>query len=130
MDLIDWAGLAATTFAAALIYAVSGFGFAVLAAPLYLLFIDAAQAIQLVIIISTALSIVVVPGLHRAVAPGLLLRLVLGSLAGLPFGLIAFRLADPAQVRIGVGAMILAFALLMALSRRDRGRHWGVLAMS
>ena len=54
--------LAATTIVAALIYAISGFGFAVVAAPLFLLFLDPARAIQLVIIVSTALAIVVVPG--------------------------------------------------------------------
>ena len=32
--------LAATTFGSALVYAISGFGFAVLAAPLFLLFLD------------------------------------------------------------------------------------------
>jgi hypothetical protein len=32
--------LAATTFGSALLYAISGFGFAVLAAPLFLLFLD------------------------------------------------------------------------------------------
>ena len=121
MDPLDWAGLAATTFAAALLYAVSGFGFAVLAAPLFLLFVDAAQAIQLVIIISTALSLVVIPGLRRAVAPALLLRLTVGCLAGLPIGLIAFRRADPLLVRAGVGTIILAFAGLMAVLRR----RWG-----
>jgi hypothetical protein len=74
--------LAATTFVAALLYAVSGFGFAVVAAPLFLLFLDPARAIQLVIIISTALSIAVVRGLLAAIAPWLLLRLALGSLVG------------------------------------------------
>jgi uncharacterized membrane protein YfcA len=44
--------LAATTFVAALLYAISGFGFAVLAAPLFLLFLDPPRAIQLVIAIS------------------------------------------------------------------------------
>src|SRR5215467_10253935 len=67
--------LAATSFGSALLYAMSGFGFAVLAAPLFLLFLDPARAIQLVIIISTA------------IAPWLLLRLALGSLVGLPLGL-------------------------------------------
>src|SRR6267142_2764268 len=57
--------LAATTFGAALLYAVTGFGFAVLAAPLFLLFTEPAPAIQLVIIISTVLSIVVLRGLLR-----------------------------------------------------------------
>ncbi len=135
MNLLEWVGLAATTFAAALLYAVSGFGFAVLAAPLFLLFVGPARAIQLVIIISTALSLVVVPGLRRAVAPGLLLRLTIGCLAGLPVGLVAFRHADPLLVRVGVGATILAFAALMAASWRRRGRpgsakYWSPLAMS
>jgi hypothetical protein len=58
--------LAATTFASALLYTISGFGFAVLAAPLFLLFLDPARAIQLVIIISTALSIIVLRGLLPA----------------------------------------------------------------
>jgi len=80
--------------------------------------VEPARAIQLVIIISTALSLVVVPGVWRAVAPGLLLRLALGSLAGLPLGLIAFRHADAVLVRGAVGATILVFAEVMAVSRR------------
>jgi uncharacterized membrane protein YfcA len=91
--------LAATTFASALLYAISGFGFAVLAAPLFLLFLDPARAVQLVIIISTVLSIVVLRGLLSAIAPWLMLRLALGSLVGVPLGLVAFRYADPILVR-------------------------------
>ena len=60
--------LAATTFGSALLYAMSGLGFAVLAAPLFLLFLDPARAIQLVIIISMVLSIVVLRGLLPALA--------------------------------------------------------------
>jgi uncharacterized protein len=127
--------LAATTFASALLYAISGFGFAVLAAPLFLLFLDPARAIQLVIIISTVLSIVVLRGLLPAIAPRLLLRLALGSLVGLPLGLIAFRYADPTLVRAAAGAMIFGFAILMAVSRRRsgqpaQGNHWTAFAMS
>jgi hypothetical protein len=127
--------LAATTFGSALLYAISGFGFAVLAAPLFLLFLDPARAIQLVIIISTVLSIVMLRGLLPGVAPWLLLRLALGSLVGLPLGLIAFRYADPILVRAVAGAMIFGFAILMAVSRRrsgqpGQGRHWTAFAMS
>jgi uncharacterized membrane protein YfcA len=127
--------LAATTFGAALLYAVTGFGFAVLAAPLFLLFTDPAPAIQLVIIISTVLSIVVLRGLLPAIAPWLLLRLALGSLVGLPLGLVAFRYADPILVRAAAGAMIFGFAILMAVSRRrsgqpGQGTHSTAFAMS
>jgi hypothetical protein len=125
--------LAATTFGSALLYAISGFGFAVLAAPLFLLFLD--PAIQLVIIISTVLSIVVLRGLLPAIAPWLLLRLALGSLVGLPLGLAAFRYADPILVRAAAGAMIFGFAILLAVSRRrsgqpGQGKHWTAFAMS
>jgi uncharacterized membrane protein YfcA len=118
VDLLDWAGLATTTSAAALLQAASGFGFAVVATPLFLLFLDPPRAIQLVIIITAALSLVVLPGLWRAIVPGLLLRLGLGSLAGLPLGLIAFRHADPILVRVLVGATILTFAALIGWRRR------------
>jgi uncharacterized membrane protein YfcA len=125
--------LAATTFGSALLYATSGFGFAVLAAPLFLLFLDPPRAIQIVIIISTVLSIVVLRGLLPAIAPWLLLRLAFGSLVGLPLGLVAFRYADPTLVRAAAGAMILGFAILMAVSRRRKGepgKHWTAFAMS
>jgi uncharacterized membrane protein YfcA len=113
--------LAATTFGSALLYALSGFGFAVLAVPLFLLFLDPERAIQLVIIISTVLSIVMLRGLVLAIAPGLLLRLALGSLVGLPLGLFAFRYADPILVRAAAGAIIFGFAMTMAFSRRRSG---------
>ena len=127
--------LAVTTFGSALLYAISGFGFAVLAAPLFLLFLDPARAIQLVIIISTVLSIVVLRGLLPAIAPWLLLRLALGGLVGLPLGLVAFRYADPTLVRAAAGAMIFGFAILMAVSRLraaqpGQGKHWTAFTMS
>jgi uncharacterized protein len=130
MNLTDWAGLAATTFVAALLYAVSGFGFAVLATPLYLLFVDPPRAIQLVIIVSTALSLTVVTGLRHAIAWGSLLRLTIGALAGVPLGLLAFRRADPLLVRLGVGATILLFALLIALRWQRRDQPSTPLALS
>ena len=128
MTLFGWAGLAGTTFAAALLQAVSGFGFAVLAVPLYLLFLDPAQAVQIAIILSTALSFAVVSGLRRTIAPALLLRLGVGSLAGLPFGLFSFRYADRLLVRLGAGATILAFAVMMAGFRFRGSRGWAPFA--
>jgi len=113
VNLFDWVGLAATTTGAALLHTLTGFVFAVLAAPLFLPFVDPQRAIQLVIIVSTALSLVALPGLWHAITPRLLLRLGLGSLAGLPLGLIAFRHANPVFVRGLVGGIIIAFAALL-----------------
>src|SRR5207237_4161406 len=116
MSSVIFIVLPATTFCSPLLYAISGFVFAVLASPLFLLFLDPALAIQLVIIISTVLSIVVLRGLLPAIAPWLLLRLALGSLVGLPLGLVAFRYADPTLVRAAGGSVVVGFAVLMAVS--------------
>jgi len=121
VSALAWAGLAATTFGAALLQAAGGFGFAVVATPLYLMFVAPARAVHLVIIIATALSVAVLPGLRREVEPGLLLRLLVGSVAGLPLGLLAFRHSDPTVVRSVAGTMVLGFAVLLALLRRRGG---------
>jgi hypothetical protein len=120
IGLADWVGLAATTFAAALLYAVSGFGFAVLAAPLYLLFVNPPRAIQLVIIISTALSLTVISGLRHAIAWRVLLRLTIGAVAGCRLG--SSRFVTPIGWRCGSGrGDDPPLALLMALRWRRRG---------
>jgi uncharacterized membrane protein YfcA len=129
VDTLDWAGLATTTLVAALLQAASGFGFAVLATPLFLLFVDPPRATQLVIIVTTALSVVVLPGLRRALVPGLLPRLLCGCLAGLPAGLFAFRNVDPILLRTAVGAIILAFTALLACSRLGFRHPWLALRM-
>ena len=130
LSLLAWAGLAATAAGAGLLQMLTGFGFAVLSTPVFLLFIDPPQAIQLVIIISAALSITVVPSLWRAIAPALLLRLTLGSLAGLPLGLIALHNADPIVVRRLIGMTILAFTVVLSWVRlRGPDRHMTLLGM-
>ena len=118
MTPADWAGLAVTSFAAALLQAANGFGFAVLAAPFFLMFAEPGEAIQLVIIVTLALSVVVLPGIQHLVQKPLLLRLGLGSLAGIPVGLLAFNRADPVLVRAAAGAMIVVFAGVLAAN------HW------
>jgi uncharacterized membrane protein YfcA len=113
----DWIGMAATSFVAAFLQAANGFGFAVMAVPLFLLFAEPGQAIQLVIIVTLALSVVVLPGLHDAVDRKLLVRLSIGALAGLPLGLAGFGYADPVLVRAAIGIIILAFAAVLTITR-------------
>lgn len=121
--------MAATTFGAALLQAAGGFGFAVVATPLYLLIIPPATAVHVVIIIASALSLSVLPYLRHAVAPTLLLRLVLGSAAGLPLGILAFRHSDPVVVRVVAGTIVLAFALTLGVQHAcSRRPH--IVAMS
>jgi uncharacterized membrane protein YfcA len=120
VNLADWTGMAATSFVAAVLQAANGFGFAVLAVPLFLLFTDPGPAVQLVIIVTLALSAVVLPGMRDAVDRPLLLRLGLGAAVGLPLGLVAFGYADPVAVRAVIGITILVFAGVIVAVRWHR----------
>src|SRR5438067_12906558 len=103
VNLGDWAGMAATSFVAGLLQAANGFGFAVLAVPLFLLFAEPGPAVQLVVIVTLALSAVVLPGMGREGRGRLLVRLGLGGRARLTLGLLACRYADPIAVRAMIG---------------------------
>jgi uncharacterized protein len=122
MLMADWGGMAATCFFAALLVATSGFGFALLAVPGLLLFAPPGETVQLVLIVSVAVLIFVLPGLHDALDAPLLRRFALGGLVGLPFGLIGFRYADPVLVRAMVGVVVVAFALVLAFNRYAKWR--------
>jgi uncharacterized protein len=124
MGFGDWAGLAAVCFAAALLQATNGFGFAVLAVPFFLLLAPPGAAIQIIIIISLATSLMVMPGLMRSVDPGLLRRLSLGSLVALPAGLLLFSHADGTLVGLAAGITVTAFAAVLTWSRRRQLSAW------
>jgi uncharacterized membrane protein YfcA len=120
MDLAAWTGLAAASFAAALLQATNGFGFAVLAVPFFLLLAPPDDAIRIILVLSLAMSAVVVPGVRHAVEPRLLARLTVGSLVGLPIGLALFAALDPLAVRAAAGATIVVFAGVLAENRLRR----------
>jgi uncharacterized protein len=120
MPLGPWLGMAATSLVAALLLATNGFGFAVLAVPLFLQFAPADQAIPIAIILSLLILLTVLPGLCRRVEGPLLLRLTIGSLFGLPLGLAAFAHAEPRILRGAAGAVITVFAVAQAYNHYHR----------
>ncbi len=122
MPMADWGGMAATCFLASLLQATSGFGFALLAVPGLLLFAPPGESVQLVLIISATFMVSVLPALRDALNRPLLARLALGSLVGLPFGLVGFGCANGATVRAAIGAFVLVFALVIAVTRYGKRR--------
>lgn len=117
MSFPAWAGMAATCFVAALLQATNGFGFAVLAVPFFLILAPPNEAIRIILVLSLAMSAIVVPGVRKSIEPRLLTRLTIGSFLGLPLGLLAFTYANPLAVRAVAGALVAIFALVLAEAR-------------
>jgi uncharacterized membrane protein YfcA len=118
---VEWVGLAVTSFAASVLLAANGFGFAMLAAPFFLLFVDPSFAIQLVVVLTLAMALTVLPGIWHDIEPRLLLRLMIGGVVGVPLGLVAFAYADPLAVRVAIGATTTVFTAVLIASRYRRG---------
>ena len=113
----DWAGLAATSAGAALLYTLTGFGFAVLSTPAFLLFVDPSEAVHSSSSFQRLCRSLRCRSCGEQSPRRYFLRLTLGSIAGLPLGLIALRHADPVVVRRLIGATILAFTVVLGWVR-------------
>ena len=119
---MDWMILGAVTFFAAVAQSATGFGFAIVAVPLYLVVLNSHSAVQLAILVTPVISLVLFRRLGRHLERPLLMRLVLGTVLGLPVGMTVFLYAGLAQLKIAVAFLIVFFAgLFLAGLLRSQG---------
>lgn len=122
MDPLSFAALAGVAFVAATVQAATGFGFAIMAVPFFLLIMGSLAAIQVTAVINFVISLVLIPRLLKGAPRRLILYLVIGSVIGFPIGLAVFKAADLTSVKIFAGAFITAFALFLLI------REWRMRA--
>jgi uncharacterized membrane protein YfcA len=119
MELTSFAILAAITFAGAVMAAAFGIGFAILAAPLFLVVMDSTGAIPVLAVLNLAASVLVAARIWRQ-APGRLLGLLCaGSVCGFPIGLVLFGRADVSDLKLVTGVVIMLFVLLLLARERE-----------
>lgn len=99
--------------------AAFGFGFAILAAPLFLVVMESTGAIPVLAVLNLAVSALVAARIWGKAPAKLLALLCAASVAGFPVGLALFRGADVSDLKVATGIVIMAFALL--LLARERG---------
>ena len=124
---MEWtvlAAMAAATFVGALVQAATGFGFAILAAPVFLVAMNSPAAIPILVALHVPQSLMLVPGIWHRASRWHLKRLVLGAVFGCPVGLWLFAGANVRALKLTVGCLILAvIALLLVregVARRRR----------
>ena len=120
MDPLSFAALAAVAFCAATVQAATGFGFAIMAVPFFLLIMGSLSAIQVTAVVNFVISLVLMKRLMNDAPRRLLIYLVLGSLVGFPIGLAAFKAADLNSMKLVVGVLIILFAIILLI------REWQV----
>lgn len=109
--------LALAVAAGAAIQAATGFGFAILAAPVFLAVLDSTAAVPILIALHVVQSAALMPRMWTGVPWRSLGRLSLGAAVGCPLGLWLFRALEVRQLKLAAGIVILAVASLLALRR-------------
>lgn len=109
----DWLLLALITFLSATLQSAIGFGFGLIAVPIFLLILNSAHAIQMVMIIILCVSLVDWYKLKGKSAPTLLWCLNIGMLFGFPIGLYIFQQVDLNTLKLIIAVVIMLFSGLL-----------------
>lgn len=126
-----WPQLIVVTLLAAIAQGVAGFGFTLLAVSFYLLILRSTDAVQLVILINLAISVVLVARLWHAVPRRLWALLAGGGLLGFPVGLWLFAHTDLELIELAVAGVTIAFAVAVLLQEtRSAGARGAGLEVS
>ncbi|MSP67394.1 MAG: sulfite exporter TauE/SafE family protein, partial [Alphaproteobacteria bacterium] len=123
MAFADWLLLTLATFGAALVQSATGFGFSILAVPVFLLALHAVEAVQINIIVTILIALSILPTIWREADKTFMRRFVVGNLPGLPAGLLIYAFASLFVIKLLVAAVILLFAGLILHSRKRARRR-------
>lgn len=115
MTPLVWLQLGLVTVLAATVQGAIGFAFTLLALPLFLLVLESTEAIQILLVLNLVVPLCLVRHLWRDAPTDLARLLIMGAVLGLPLGMVMFAYASLDTVKVVVGALVLAFAGVLAL---------------
>ncbi len=118
MDVLSLTLLGLATFAGAMIQAATGFGFAIVAAPVFLAVINSTAAIAILVALHVVQSLWMVPRLWHAAPRWHVRQLVLGAAIGCPIGFAILQVANVRALKVGIGVVILFVTLIFVLRQR------------
>lgn len=113
MDAATLALLALGAIGGAVVQAATGFGFAIVAAPLFLAALNSHAALQVLVVIHLVQTVMMLPGVWRLAPAGLFKAMLAGAVVGCPIGLAAFMSLDVRSLKLIVGVLILLFTVLL-----------------
>ncbi len=97
----------------AVVQAATGFGFAIVAAPLFLVAMNSHAALQVLVVVHLVQTIMMLRGVWALVPRHMLKVFVIGALVGSPLGLLVFMRLDVKTLKLTVGVLILIFTALL-----------------
>jgi uncharacterized membrane protein YfcA len=114
------AGVIGIAFLAASCQSLTGFGFALVMVPLLSLFWDVKLAVVTTTLLGTAALMPLVVEAWEHVRIWKVIPLVVGSMVGVPFGLLILDRIDPEALKIFVAAVVIGASLILYFAPRMR----------
>ncbi|MBO8129624.1 MAG: sulfite exporter TauE/SafE family protein [Peptococcaceae bacterium] len=105
--------IALVSFFAAALQAITGFGFALIAMPIFILFVDARTAVTVNIIVSFSTLFLLTIRVRRHILKPVVRNLLMGSLIGLPFGLYAFVHFEGYLLKLIISITTIIFSIIL-----------------
>ncbi|MFC4411485.1 sulfite exporter TauE/SafE family protein [Chungangia koreensis] len=96
----------------------TGFGFSIMATPFLLMLFLPKEAIQINIILSLIISLSLIWKIRKDIDFLLIKRFIIGSIVGVPFGLLIFNSMNITAFKMGVSILLLILTLLLILNFR------------
>jgi uncharacterized protein len=115
LQVVDLILFVLATFAASFVAGLAGFAFGIVAAAVWLHFLAPAQAATLIVAFGLIVQGWAVWKLRKAIKPTRLVPFLVGGAIGVPIGGEILRWASPASLRLGIGAVLIAFSLYSLL---------------
>ncbi len=113
--MYEWILAGVIVFFASVLQASTGFGFAIMATPFLLLVFDSRECVQISIILSFIVSLLLIRNIIEDIDKGLLRRLIIGSIVGVPLGVMFYKFVslDILKATVSVVILIVTFILII-----------------
>jgi uncharacterized membrane protein YfcA len=113
---LSWIIASCVVVFAAFIRGVSGFGHALILAPILMLMLSSKSVVVIVLFIGFFLNLLLLRYAVKHVKFNRISPLILGSLLGIPLGTFIINIIDPVLLKMLIGGLTIAFAIPLALS--------------
>ena len=114
LGLMDWAQLGLVTLLAAAVQGAVGFAFTLLAVSFFLLILQSAEAVQVLLVLNMVICGSLCLHLWKDVPLALWRLLMAGAVVGVPVGVAAFAYANLTAIYLAVAVVILVFTVALA----------------
>ena len=118
MAISTWALVAGIVLVAAFLQTSTGFGFSQVSVPVLITLFAPREAVQMTLILSLAISLVMLRATNAEVDNTLLKRWIWSALAGIPVGIVLFHLLPTLWIKLLLAVSLALAMLLLALQLR------------